>query len=99
MSFEIVVFENQSLYDGTREIEDEKEAVKRFLDYCDKYSSYEYAKLGLDCSDEKEERTLTIGNLYVSYADDSGGDKPFNIFLMGKLTKESKDLIINNFRR
>ena len=96
MSFEIVVFENQSLYDGTREIEDEKEAVKRFLDYCNKYSNYIF---GSYFSDEKEERTLTIGNLYVSYADDSGGDKPFNIFLMGKLTKESKDLIINNLRR
>ena len=44
-------------------------------------------------SDEKEERTLTIGNLYVSYADNSGGDKPLNIILIGKLTEESKEYI------
>ena len=64
MSFEIIIFENQSLYNGTSEIQD-----------------------------EKEERTLTIGNLYVSYADNSGGDKPLNIILIGKLTEESKDYL------
>jgi hypothetical protein len=83
MSFEIIVFENQDLYDGTDEIEDEKEAVKKFLDYCKKYFEYYF----------KENITLTIGKLYVSYADDSGGDKPLNILLIGKLTEESKEHI------
>ena len=87
MSFEIIIFENQSLYNGTSEIQDEKEAVKRFLEYCEEYSCYLFG------SDEKEERTLTIGNLYVSYADNSGGDKPLNIILIGKLTEESKDYL------
>lgn len=83
MSFEIIIFENQSLYDGTSEIEDEKEAVKKFLNYCDKYFEYYF----------KENITLTFGNLFVSYADNSGGDKPLNIILIGKLTEESKDFI------
>jgi hypothetical protein len=84
MAFEVVVFENQSLYDGTHEIQDEKEAVTRFFDYCEKYS------FGSD------EKTLTIGNLYVSYADTSGEDKPLNILLLGKLTEESKEYIKKN---
>ena len=89
MSFEIIMFENQSLYNNTSEIQDEKEAVKRFLDYCEEYSCYLFG------SDEKGDRTLTIGNLYVSYADNSGVDKPLNILLLGKLTEESKELIKN----
>lgn len=89
MSFEIIIFENQSLYNNTSEIQDEKEAVKRFLEYCEEYSCYLFG------SDEKEERTLTIGNLYVSYADNSGVDKPLNILLLGKLTEESKEVIKN----
>jgi hypothetical protein len=83
MSFEIIIFENQDLYDGSNEIEDEKQAVKEFLDYCKKYFEYYF----------KGNLTLTIGTLYVSYADDSGGDKPLNILLIGKLTQESKDQI------
>ena len=82
MSFEIIIFENQSLYDGTSEIQDEKEAVKKFLDYCEEYLQY-----------SKEYTYLSIGELYVSYADNSGGDKPLNILLIGKLTQESKDFI------
>ncbi len=82
MSFEIIVFENQSLYNGTSEIQDEKEAVKKFLDYCEEYLQY-----------SKEYTHLSIGDLYVSYADNSGGDKPLNIILIGKLTEESKDFI------
>jgi hypothetical protein len=88
MAFEVIVFENQSLYAGTEnEIKDEKEAIKRFLDYCEEYSCYLFG------SDEKEDRTLTFGKLYVSYADDSGVDKPLNILLLGKLTEESKEHI------
>ena len=83
MSFEIIIFENQDLYDGNDEIEDEKEAVKKFLEYCKKYFEYYF----------KENLTLIIGTLYVSYADDSGGDKPLNILLLGKLTEESKEHI------
>ncbi len=83
MTFQIIVFEYQSLYDGTSEIQDEKEAVKRFLDYCEEYLQY-----------SKEYTHLSIGDLYVSYADNSGGgDKPLNILLIGKLTQESKDHI------
>lgn len=82
MSFEIIIFENQSLYDGTSEIQDENQAVKKFLDYCEEYLQY-----------SKEYTHLTIGDLYVSYADNSGEDKPLNILLIGKLTQESKDHI------
>jgi hypothetical protein len=82
MSFQIIIFEYQSLYDGTSEIQDEKEAVKKFLDYCEKYLQY-----------SKEYTDLSIGDLYVSYVDNSGGDKPLNILLIGKLTQESKDFI------
>jgi len=90
MSFEIIVFENQSVYNHIiREIEDEKEAIELFYNFCEEYSCYLFG------SDEKEERKLTIGNLYVSYADDSGVDKPLNILLLGKLTEESKELIKN----
>jgi len=83
MSFEIIIFENQDLYDGNNEIKDEKEAVNIFLNFCKTYFEYYF----------KENLTLTIGTLYVSYADDSGGDKPLNILLLGKLTQESKDQI------
>jgi len=82
MSFQIIIFEDQSLYDGTSEIQDEKEAVKKFLNYCEEYLQY-----------SKEYTHLSIGDLYVSYADESGGDKPLNIILIGKLTEESKDFI------
>jgi len=82
MTFQIIVFEYQSLYDGTSEIQDEKEAVKKFLDYCEEYLQY-----------SKEYPHLSIGELYVSYADNSGRDKPLNILLIGKLTQESKDHI------
>jgi hypothetical protein len=82
MSFQIIIFEDQSLYNGTSEIQDEKEAIKKFLDYCEEYLHY-----------SKEYTHLSIGDLYVSYADNSGGDKPLNILLIGKLTEESKDFI------
>ena len=82
MTFQIIVFEYQSLYDGTNEIQDEKDAVKKFLDYCEEYLHY-----------SKEYTHLSIGELYVSYADNSGGDKPLNILLIGKLRQESKDEI------
>lgn len=82
MSFQIIIFEDQSLYDGTSEIQDEKEAIKKFLDYCEEYLHY-----------SKEYTSLTFGNLFVSYADNSGGDKPLNILLIGKITQESKDEI------
>ncbi len=83
MSFEIIIFENQSLYDGNNEIKDEKEAVNIFVNFCKTYFD-EYSK---------EYTTLIIGTLYVSYADNSGGDKPLNILLLGKLTEESKEYI------
>ncbi len=83
MSFEIIIFENQSLYDGNNEIKDEKEVVNIFLNFCKTYF-HEYSK---------EYTTLIIGTLYVSYADNSGGDKPLNILLLGKLTEESKEYI------
>lgn len=82
MTFQIIIFEDQSLYDGTSEIQDEKEAVKKFLNYCEEYLQY-----------SKEYTHLSVGELYVSYADNSGGDKPLNILLIGKLTQESKDHI------
>lgn len=82
MVFEVIVFEDQSLYDGSNEIQDEKEAIKIFLNYCEKYLHY-----------SKEYTSLTFGNLYVCYVDNSGGDKPLNILLIGKLTEESKDYI------
>ena len=41
MSFEIIIFENQSLYNGTSEIQDEKEAVKRFIEYCEELFTVE----------------------------------------------------------
>lgn len=87
MVFQVVVFENQTLYASTAEIQDEKEAITRFYDYCEEYTCYLFG------SDEKQDRTLTIGNLYVSCADNSGVDKPLNIILIGKLTEESKDYI------
>ena len=43
MSFEIIIFENQSLYDGNNEIKDEKEAVKIFVNFCKTYFD-EYSK-------------------------------------------------------
>jgi hypothetical protein len=85
MSFEIIVFEDQSLYDGSNVIQDEKTAITEFIKICNKYIDPEYYS--------KEYTFLSFGNLYVSYADKSGGDKPMNILLIGKLTEESKKYI------
>lgn len=85
MTFEVVVFENQYLYNNHNnpEIQDEKEAIELFLNYCEEYSFY------LFHSDFKEDRQLTFSSLYVSYIDNTE-EGSLNILLLGKLTEDSK---------
>lgn len=85
MTFEIVVFDNQYLYNNrkNREIQDEEEAIELFYNYCEEYSCYLFQ------SDFKEDRKLTFSHLYVSYSDISE-EGSMNILLLGKLTEDSK---------
>jgi hypothetical protein len=90
MSYEIIVFEYNDLYDGTDKLIDEKHAVTEFIRFCKQYMSPEYYT--------NEDTRLIMGDMYISYADISGGDKPMNILLLGKISEENKTYILKILR-
>lgn len=76
--YEIIVFENQDVYDVTTV--SELSVVKKYLDYCERYVNPEYV--------EKNESVLFHTKMMVSYVDRSGGDKPCNVLLLGAISTE-----------
>ena len=69
---EVVVFENNSVYDSIKVTDD---AVEVFIDMCKDYVSPE------DIS--QEATSLYNGGTFVTYADISGGDKPMMVMIFG----------------
>lgn len=69
---EVVVFENNSVYDSEKVNED---AVELFISMCKRYVSPEYLS--------QEATHLHNGGSFVTYADISGGDKPCMVMIFG----------------
>jgi len=69
---EVIVFENNSVYDSIKVSDD---AVDVFIDMCKDYVSPE------DIS--QEATSLYNGGTFVTYADISGGDKPYMVMIFG----------------
>ena len=80
--YEIVVLENQDIYD--REVIHNQpldNIVNKFIEHCKRHVSPEYVF--------QNETELYKGILFISYTDRSGGDKPCNVMLLGEnLTDE-----------
>jgi hypothetical protein len=75
--YEIVVFEYNSMYDSDTADSSEK-ALMVFVEMCRKYVSPEYVA--------QNEAHFDSGDMFLSYADRSGGDKPMLILLIGNIT-------------
>ena len=77
--FEIVAFENQTLYD----LEYVEDAVAEYIATCANYINPTYVS--------QEEVSITHGRMFISY---SGlGDKAMNVLLIGPITPEMLDII------
>jgi len=87
--FEIVIYRNQSLY-YTQDVSDEM-AVKMFLSLCKFYINPEYVS--------EQEGHFVNGKMFVSYSDNSGGDKPMIVMLIGLITKGMIDDIQNGIKK
>jgi hypothetical protein len=77
-AYEIVVFQNHDIYTITTA--SEGTVVKTYLEYCKDYVSPEYI--------EEKETSLYNTKMLISYVDNSGGDKPCNVLLIGRITSE-----------
>jgi hypothetical protein len=69
---EIVVFENHIPYDHTVVVEN---PIEQFIKMCKRYVNPEYV--------DKKDTDTCFGKTFVSYSDNSGGDKPMIVILMG----------------
>ena len=88
--YEIVVFENHSVYDGDYVSPDN--VINVFVSYCKKYIT--------PIEIEKEYTEFSWGHSYVSYKDNSGNDKPIMIMLIGQISLEMRceiQLTLENF--
>ena len=79
MSFEIAIFEYSDLYDGMNTVEPEN-VVNEFMKQYTRYLSPEYYP--------EEEVRSSRGRTWLTYSDNTGGDKPKMIMLMGPITDE-----------
>lgn len=75
MEYEVIVFENTSLYD--RQVITD---LSRFIKICKYYVNPEYVN--------KDDVSICFGSSFFSYSDKSGNDKPMNVVLVGKLSPE-----------
>jgi len=75
--FEIIVFENQDIY-HLETIPDSKDPVLTYLELCKTYVNPEYV--------DESNTGFSYGNMWVSYSDRSGNDKPMIVFLIGDIT-------------
>jgi len=73
--FEIVAFENQTLYD----LEVVDDAISEYIATCANYINPKYVL--------EEEVSITHGRMFISYSQ-RGGDKAMNVLLLGPLTPE-----------
>lgn len=76
-SYEILAFENHSLYDSAY-VNTEEEAINNFIKMCRRYVNPEY--------NTEEEVRLTKTNMTIYYRDSGGNDKPMMIQLIGAIT-------------
>jgi len=79
MEFEIAVFEYSDLYDGDQDVSPDK-VICEFIEYYRRYFDPEYVDQGVVW--------FQRGRTWLSYADNSGGDKPKTLMLMGSITVE-----------
>ena len=79
MSFEIAIFEYSELYDCDRDVSPDK-VICEFIEYYKQYFD--------PCYYEEENVRFQRGRTWLSYADNSGGDKPMTVMLMGSITEE-----------
>ena len=79
MSYEIAIFEYSDLYDGDQDVSPDK-VICEFIEYYRRY----FISRNLDEGDVQLQR----GRTWLSYADNSGGDKPMTLMLMGSITEE-----------
>ena len=79
MSYEIAIFKYSDLYDGDEDVSPDK-VICEFIEYYTRYFDPEFI-------DEGDVR-LQRGRMWLSYADNSGGDKPKTVMLMGSITDE-----------
>ena len=77
--YEIVVFEHNTIYDSSTADSSDK-AVKMFVEMCGEFVSPEYVP--------ENETSFNAGQMFLSYADRSGGDKPMLVLLIGTITDE-----------
>jgi hypothetical protein len=83
MSYEIAVFEYSDLYNGDQDVSPDK-VICEFIEYYTRYFNPEFVEEG--------DVRLQRGRMWLSYTDNSGGDKPRTIMLMGSITDE---LVVN----
>jgi hypothetical protein len=76
--YEILVFENHEIYDLATVTE--VTVVKTYLKYCKRYVNPEYV--------EESETNFFNTRMLISYMDKSGGHKPCNVLLIGRITSE-----------
>jgi hypothetical protein len=77
MSFEIATFEHSVPYDGTDTVEPEN-IVNEFMGQYKKHLKYY----------PEEEVKFSRGRLWLAYTDNTGGDKPMRVMLIGPITDE-----------
>jgi hypothetical protein len=79
MSYEIAIFEYSDLYDGYEDVSPDK-VICEFIEH---YKHY------LRIGDVAEEDVMfQNGRTWLSYTDNSGGDKPKTLMLVGPITDE-----------
>ena len=78
MNYEILVYENNSVYD-MRET-DSSNVVSVFLRMCKEFVNPEYV--------DKSSTEFDSSSRFVSYSDRSGNDKPMLVILIGTITDE-----------
>ena len=89
-SYEILAFENHSLYDSVY-VNTEEEAINNFIKICRRYVNPEY--------NPKEEVRLTKTKMTISYRDSGGNDKPTMVQLIGVITDELYKTIQEKLKR
>ena len=77
MSFEIATFEYSDLYDGMNSVEPEN-VINEFMKQYTRYLSPEYYP--------EEGVRFSRGRTWLTYSDNTGGDKPKMVMLMGPIT-------------